>query len=168
MNTASNGALMLCASWMCSALTGIRCSPQVPLSRSTRCLMVSTCSGHWSMSVTSCPALVSSPPTTEPMAPAPMMPILMNRPSSVDWRWRGATASRRVGVDPVLLELLPQRVAVDAEELGSAHLVAPRLAHDGPEQRLLDQPDHQAVQIRRAVAAQTADTLLHLLLDDVL
>src|SRR5439155_1415986 len=32
--------------------------------------------GHWSMSVTSCPALVKNPPTTHPMAPVPMIPIL--------------------------------------------------------------------------------------------
>ena len=37
--------------------------------------MASTCSGHWSMSVTSWPALVSMPPTMDPIAPAPMMPI---------------------------------------------------------------------------------------------
>jgi hypothetical protein len=75
---------------MWSAFTGIRWSPQVPLSRSPRCFMVSTCSGHWSMRVTSCPALVRRPPTTLPMAPAPKIPILMTVSSSV---WNSGNTS---------------------------------------------------------------------------
>ena len=46
-------------SW--SAFTGIRCSPQVPESRSPTLFIASTWSGHWSISVTSCPAFVSMP-----------------------------------------------------------------------------------------------------------
>src|SRR5436309_8083640 len=60
---------------MWRALTGTMWSPHVPLSRRPFERIVSTCCGHWSMSVTSCPALVSMPPTTLPMAPAPMIPI---------------------------------------------------------------------------------------------
>src|SRR5688572_23024817 len=71
----------------------MRCSPQLPLSRRPTRFIASTCSGHWSMSVTSCPAFVSRPPTMEPMAPAPRMPILMRslpcrpplRPWSAPW-----------------------------------------------------------------------------------
>src|SRR4030095_9798267 len=51
--------------------------------------------------------------------------------------------SGHVGVDPVLLELLPEGIAVDAEELGGADLIALGLAHDSTEQRLLDQADHE-------------------------
>ena len=80
---ASNGVSISCASWMWSARTGMRWSPHVPLSRRPFVFMVSTCSGHWSMSVTSRPAFVRSPPTTHPIAPAPMMPIrwIMGPPS---------------------------------------------------------------------------------------
>ncbi len=46
MKTASKGAGRLWTSWMWSALTGMRCSPQVPLSLSPRVFMASTCSGH--------------------------------------------------------------------------------------------------------------------------
>src|SRR5215468_5658570 len=60
---------------MCIAFTGTTCSPHVPLSRRPTRRMASTCSGHWSTRVTSRPARVSMPPTTHPMAPAPMMPI---------------------------------------------------------------------------------------------
>src|SRR3982751_2954043 len=41
-------------------------------------------------------------------------------------------------IEPVLLQLLPERVAVHAEELGGARLVALRLPHDDLEHRLLD------------------------------
>jgi hypothetical protein len=67
---------------MCSALTGTTCSPQVPESRRPTFFIASTCSGHCSMSVTSWPAFVSMPPTMEPIAPAPMMPILVAMSSS--------------------------------------------------------------------------------------
>src|SRR5712691_10275763 len=53
------------------------CSPQVPPRRRPFLFIASTCSGHWSMSVTSCAALVKNPPTTHPMAPAPIIPILV-------------------------------------------------------------------------------------------
>src|SRR5438034_306844 len=62
---------------MWRAFTGTTCSPQVPDSLRPTFFIPSTCSGHCSMSVTSWPALVSMPPTIEPMAPAPMMPILV-------------------------------------------------------------------------------------------
>src|SRR5713101_2319318 len=75
--------------------------------------------------------------------------------------------SSRVGIDAVFLELLAERVAVDAEELGGAHLIALGLAHDGAEEGLLDQPHHEAVQVGRGVAAEPADALDHLLLDDL-
>src|SRR3990170_6978221 len=51
------------------------------------------------------------------------------------------------GGDAVLLELLPERVPVDAEELGGADLVSLGLAHDGAQQRLLHEPDHEGVQV---------------------
>src|SRR5204863_238065 len=55
--------------------------PHVPLSRSPCRRIVSTCSGHWSISVTSRPAFVNSPPTTHPIAPAPTMPIRLSMPA---------------------------------------------------------------------------------------
>jgi hypothetical protein len=75
---------------MWSAFTGTTCSPQVPDSLKPTFFIVSTCSGHCSMSVTSWPAFVSMPPTIEPMAPAPMMPILvaMSPPTVVGERER--------------------------------------------------------------------------------
>src|SRR3989304_1709607 len=60
------------------------------------------------------------------------------------------------GGDAVLLELLPERVPVDAEELGGADLVSLGLAHDGAQQRLLHEPDHEGVQVGRGVTAQAA------------
>src|SRR5262249_44054709 len=70
-------------------------------------------------------------------------------------RWMTVPApSHGVGVDPVLLELLPERVAVDPEELRRAHLVPLGLPHHGPEQRLLDQPQHETVQIGGRAAPQ--------------
>ena len=80
---------------------------------------------------------------------------------------RGAD-SGHVGVDPVLLELLPEGIAVDAEELGGADLVALGLAHDGTEQRLLDQADHEGVEVGGGMAAHTPDALVQLPLDDLL
>ena len=77
MNSRSNGSAIDCASCTCSAFTAIVWSPHVPVSLNPRRRIVSTCSGHWSMSVTSCPAFVSSPPTTQPIAPAPTMPSLV-------------------------------------------------------------------------------------------
>ncbi len=80
MKMVSKGSATCWSSWMWSARTGTRCSPQVPESRSPRARMVSTCSGHWSTRVTSWPARASSPPTTQPIAPAPMIPIRMASP----------------------------------------------------------------------------------------
>src|SRR5882672_9971630 len=76
--------------------------------------------------------------------------------------------SARVGIDAVLFELLAKGIAVDAEELGGAHLVALGLAHDRAQERLLHQPHHEAVQVGRGVPAEPADALDHLLLDDLL
>ena len=81
MKTASKGSTIDWASWMWSALTGMTWSPQLPLSRRPLALIVSTCSGHCSMSVTSWPAFVRSPPTMDPMAPAPTIPILISAPA---------------------------------------------------------------------------------------
>src|SRR5207245_10350039 len=47
------------------------------------------------MSVTSCPALVSMPPTTLPIAPAPMMPIRIAMVPSLLGALSGAPAPRR-------------------------------------------------------------------------
>src|SRR5439155_15026596 len=77
-----------------------------------------------------------------------------------------SASSRRV--DPVLEELLAQRVPVDAEDLRRPHLVAGRLAQHRAEQRLLDEADHQVVEVRARVLAQTPDTLDELALDDLL
>ncbi len=75
-NTASKGSRTDCSSWMWIALTfGTIWSPMVPDSLSPLALMASMCSGHWSISVTSRPAFVRHPPTTLPIAPAPMIPI---------------------------------------------------------------------------------------------
>ena len=53
MKTASKGSATDWSSHSCSARTGIRCSPQVPESRSPTFFIASTWSGHWSINVTS-------------------------------------------------------------------------------------------------------------------
>src|SRR5262249_55151916 len=73
--------------------------------------------------------------------------------------WAPRGRSGRVGIDAVLFELLAQGVAVDAEELGGPHLVALGLAHDRAQERLLHQPDHEAVQVGGGVAAEPAHAL---------
>src|SRR5262245_59664842 len=67
--------------------------------------MASTCSGHWSISVTSRPALVSIPPTTQPIAPAPMIPIRMSGlPAEAESTTAPEWVGRPGGPRPVLLE----------------------------------------------------------------
>src|SRR5436190_3304691 len=59
------------------------------------------------MSVTSRPAFVSRPPTTLPIAPAPIIPILITRPP----RWFDAgvrTAGPRHVVNPTLGSVFPE------------------------------------------------------------
>src|SRR3990167_2958650 len=71
------------------------------------------------------------------------------------------------GVDAVLDQLLPERVAVDPEDLGGAELVPARLAQDGAQERLLHEPDHQVVEVRTRVLAQASYALHQLALDDL-
>src|SRR5262245_37995113 len=96
-----------------------------------------------------------------------MRKLRPKRFESVKSKGSGGSGSGPAGVDRVLLELLPERVAIDPEELGCADLVAPGLAHDGPQEWLLDQANHQPMEVCRGVPAQPADALVHLLLDDV-
>src|SRR5437764_11831938 len=77
-----------------------------------------------------------------------------------------SASSRRV--DPVLEQLLAQRVPVDPEDLRRPHLVARRLAEHRAEQRLLDEANHQVIEIGAGVLAETADALDELALDDLL
>src|SRR5258705_5734063 len=81
---------------------------------------------------------------------------------------RSAAGLRSVGVDTMLLQLLPQRIPVDAQELGRPHLIALGLAHDGAQEGLLHEPHHQPVQVGRGLAAHAAHALNHLPLDDLL
>src|SRR2546427_387141 len=69
---------------------------------------------------------------------------------------------------PVLDELLPERVPVDAEDLRGAHLVAARLAEHGAQERLLHETQHQLVEVGARVLAEPTDALDELLLDDLL
>ena len=55
--------------------------------------------------------------------------------------------------------LLASPAAWVATELGRAHLVALGLPHHRPQQRLLHQPHHKAVQVGGGVAAQAAHAL---------
>src|SRR5256712_9372060 len=80
----------------------------------------------------------------------------------------GASALQPPGVDPVLDELLPERVPVDAEDLRGAHLVAARLAEHGAQERLLHETQHQLVEVCARVLAEPTDALDELLLDDLL
>src|SRR5206468_7585957 len=81
---------------------------------------------------------------------------------------RSAAGLRSVGVDAMLLELLPQRIPVDAQELGRAQLVALGLAHDGAQEGLFHEPHHEPVQIGRGLTPHAAYALHHLPLDDLL
>src|SRR5438093_9298228 len=79
-----------------------------------------------------------------------------------------SSALEPAGIDPVLDQLLPQRVAVEPEELRGLHLVAARLPEHGAQERLLHEPEHQVVEGRARVLAEAADALGELLLDDLL
>ena len=63
---------------------------------------------------------------------------------------------------------MPLGVPVDPEDLRRAHLVAGRLPEHRAKQRLLDEADHQIVEVGARVLAQTADALDELALDDLL
>src|SRR5579871_3201141 len=74
-------------------------------------------------------------------------------------------SARRIGVRPaappgrsfdevIVLELAPERAAIDAEDLGGTALVALGIAHDRAEQRFLDLAHHERVQPGRPVAVQ--------------
>src|SRR5262245_2087777 len=139
MKTASNGWVTDCSSWMCRALTGTRCSPQLPLRRRPTFFIASTCSGHWSTSVTSRPARVSIPPTTLPMAPAPMMPIrwIMSSSRCLTYRTRSIADELMSGAAPVTeswRRLPSSRAADDAADGG----VAPRVVEGPGEDDLAD------------------------------
>src|SRR5689334_1477843 len=74
------------------------------------------------MSVTSRPAFVSRPPTTLPIAPAPIIPILITRPP----RWFDAgvrTAGPRHVVNPTLGSVFPEVLESVRRQLGIAHSV---------------------------------------------
>src|SRR5713226_6170091 len=64
-------------------------------------------------------------------------------------------------IQPVLLQLLPERVAVEPEELGGAGLVALRLEHHHLEHRLLDRGDHHAVDAGGFFAVEVLEVLPH-------
>src|SRR4030095_11590291 len=81
------------------------------------------------------------------------------------WAWLGLELAR---LDPVLDELLAERVAVDTEDLRGPNLSPPGLPEHRAEQRLLDQADHQVVEIGAGVLAETAHALRELALDDLL
>src|SRR4029453_17097466 len=81
------------------------------------------------------------------------------------WAWLGLEPAR---LDPVLDELLAERVAIDAEDLRGPHLIAAGLPEDRAEQRLLHQADHQVVEVRAGVLAEAAHALHELALDDLL
>ena len=59
----------------------------------------------------------------------------------------------------MLEQLLTQRFPVDPEDLRRPHLVARRLAEHRAEQRLLDEANHQIIEIGAGVLAETADAL---------
>ena len=60
-----------------TALAGIRSSPFTPSRRTPLALIAATFSSQVSTKVTSCPTCASSPPKTDPMAPAPTTHTLM-------------------------------------------------------------------------------------------
>jgi hypothetical protein len=60
------------------------------------------------------------------------------------------------GLEPVLDELLAERVAVDAEDLRRPHLIAAGLPEHRAQEGLLDQADHQIVETGAGVLAKAA------------
>src|SRR5437867_906340 len=85
-------------------------------------------------------------------------------------RARGAAflGLEAAGFDPVLDELLAKGVPVDPEDLRGPHLVSPRLPKHRAQQGLLDEADHQVVEVSAGVLAETADAFDELPLDDLL
>src|SRR5262249_4496136 len=71
-------------------------------------------------------------------------------------------------LDPVLDELLTERIAVDAKDLCRPHLIAAGLPEHRTQQRLLDQADHEIVEVGAGVLAEAAHALRELALDDLL
>src|SRR5262245_17274757 len=74
----------------------------------------------------------------------------------------------RVGIDAVLGELFAKRVAIDAEYLRSAQLVAAGLAEHSAKQGLFHESDDQVVEVGAVELTKAADALHQLALDDLL
>src|SRR5258706_1401793 len=75
------------------------------------------------------------------------------------------TAASRL--DPQLLDLLAQRVAIDSEHGCRGALVALRLAEHGLDQRPLDVPEHHVVDLGRLLAVHVAEIALERALDRI-
>src|SRR5919202_782700 len=94
-------------------------SPQVPDRRSPSAFMASTWAAHWSISVTSCPACVSRPPTTEPIAPEPMIPM---RVTMVPPDRKSSAGGRQGRVERSLHDCLVLSPAVAEEHKQQTHV----------------------------------------------
>jgi hypothetical protein len=68
----------------------------------------------------------------------------------------------------VLLQLLAQGIAIDAQHLRRVGLVAVRAQHHDFEDRLLDSQDDHIVDVRRLLLAQVIEIFFKTLLDDFL
>src|SRR6266850_6833307 len=107
-----------------------------------------------------CAARASNPPRTSRR--------LLTQGPERRQRRGSETSVKDARVDPVLDQLLTKGVPVDAEDLRGPHLVAARLPEHRAQQGLLDQADHQVVEVGAGVLAETADALDELPLDDLL
>src|SRR5687767_8492224 len=121
----------------------------------------------WSAtSVTASPASASSwavpPVDSSPMPSAASSRASATMPVLSDTEISACIAA--LSLDQLVLEqLAPQRVAVDAEPLGGATLVAFGVRHHHVEQRLLDDPQDHLVHRRRLDAAQVLEVALQTL-----
>src|SRR5450631_1515431 len=82
------------------------------------------------------------------------------RPGSNHWAPAFAGVTCRL-IQPVLLQLLAEGIAVQAEQLRGAGLVALGLEHHDLEHRLLDGADHHVIDARRLLPVEVLEVLAH-------
>src|SRR5438093_1966177 len=98
---------------------------------------------------------------------APRAPVAYRTPRGVSTTGStcgGCGRDQLLGLQAERPELLAERVPVDPEESGGAKLVAPGLAEHRAEERALDEPQHEVVEVRRLPRPEPPHALGELLL----
>src|SRR6188474_3171234 len=111
------------------------------------------------------PSLLDTLSNARRMVMVKLRPLQRQSCASASHGGRGQIrpASRSAG-DAVVLELLAQSAAVDAEDVRGAALVALGVAEHGAEQRLLDLAHHEVVEMPRPMAVQAREVTVERLL----